>query len=121
MVGGLQYQVANQRLDVLHKVSRALVEGCDVVGIGHWEPERQVSYRKKRKALLKQVKAGIEGAKEALDALEAEKSKQGPKGIKKIRRGGRDRSIATLRRMVEEKAKGLKLLFILISTRRGQQ
>ena len=33
MVGGLQYRVANQRLDVLHKVSRALAEGCDVVGI----------------------------------------------------------------------------------------
>lgn len=110
MVGGLQYRVANQRLDVLHKISRALAEGCDVVGIGHWEPERQVSYRKKRKALLKQVKAGIEGAKEALNALEAEKSKQGPKGIKKVRRGGRDRSIATLRRMVEEKANRAEII-----------
>lgn len=103
-VGDLQYRVANQRLDVLHKISRALAEGCDGVGIGHWEPERQVSYRKKRKVLLRQVKSGVEGAKETLKVLEAEKSKQGPKGIKKVRRGGRDRSIATLRRMIEEKA-----------------
>lgn len=104
-VGELNYHVANQRLDVLHKISRALVEGCDGIGIGHWEPERQVSYRKKKRALMKQVKAGVEGAKENLKALEEEKSKQGPKGVKKTRRGGRDRSIATLRRMVEEKAK----------------
>lgn len=104
-VGGLNYRIANQRLDVLHKISRFLVEGCDGIGIGHWEPEREVSYRKRRKALLKQVKANVEGAKEKLKELEEEKSKQGPKGVKKTRRGGRDRSIATLRRMVEEKAK----------------
>ncbi|MBI3398507.1 MAG: transposase [Deltaproteobacteria bacterium] len=104
-VGGLNYRIANRRMDVLHKISRALVEGCDGIGIGHWEPERQVSYRKKKKALMKQVKANVEGAKENLKALEQEKSKHGPKGVKKTRRGGRDRSIATLRRMVEEKAK----------------
>lgn len=104
-VGEVQHRIANQRLDVLHKVSRSLVEGCDGVGIGHWEPERQVSYRKKRKALLKQVKAGVVGAKKALKALEEAKIKHGPKGTKKVRRGGRDRSIATLRRMIEEKAK----------------
>jgi len=104
-VGEFNYRIANKRLDVLHKISRSLIEGCDVVGIGHWEPERQVSYRKDRKALKKQVKAGVAGAKERLNALEEEKSKQGPKGVKKARRGGRDRSIATLRRLVDEKAK----------------
>lgn len=104
-VSELHYKIANQRLDVLHKISRSLVETCDLIGIGHWEPERRVSYRNQRKELQKQVKAGIHGAKEKLKALEEEKTKQGPKGIKKIRRSGRDRSIATLRAMIQEKAK----------------
>ncbi|MBI4824737.1 MAG: transposase [Nitrospirae bacterium] len=104
-VSALQFKIANRRADVLHKISRALAEGCDVVGIGHWEPVREVSYRKKLKMLKKQVGQGIEGAAEALKAHMEEKSKQGPKGAKKRRRGGRDRSIASLRSLIEEKAK----------------
>jgi transposase len=100
----IHYKIANQRKDVLHKVSRLLVEGCDLVGVGHWEPPREVSYRKKLRALKKMVKRGRKGAKKELEALVAEKSKQGPKGSRKRRRGGRDRSIATLRRLLEEKA-----------------
>lgn len=45
-VSALNLKIANQRADVLHKISRVLAEGCDVVGIGHWEPEREVSCRK---------------------------------------------------------------------------
>lgn len=101
----LQFKIANQRNDVLHKISRALVEGCDAIGFGHWEPEREVSYRKKLRALKKKVKMGITGAEQELNALIEDKSKQGRKGVKKIRRGGRDRSIATLRSRIEEKAK----------------
>lgn len=104
-VSCLQMHIANQRNDVLHKISRALAEGCDVVGIGNWEPEREVSYRKKLRALKKKVRAGIDGAAQELQELQNEKSKQGPKGARKKRRGGRDRSIAALRRLVEEKAK----------------
>lgn len=100
----LQYKTANQRRDVLHKISRVLAEGCDLVAVGHWEPEREVGYRKKLRALKKKVKRGEPEAKKELDALKAEKSKQGPKGARKRRRGGRDRSIATLRRLIEEKA-----------------
>jgi len=100
----VQYTIANQRADVLHKTSRALAEGCDLIGIGHWEPMREVSYRTKHKELKKKVQAGIPGAKEDLEELEQAKTKQGPKGVTKQRRGGRDRSIATLRSLVEEKA-----------------
>ena len=103
-VSTLQFKIASQRADVLHKISRALAEGCDVVGIGYWEPEREVSYRKKLRAAKKKVRLGIAGAAEELKALEEEKSKQGAKGSVKKRRGGRDRSIATLRRLVDEKA-----------------
>ena len=81
-----------------------------------------MSYRKKRKALLKQVKTGIEGAKEALNALEAEKSKQGPKGIKKKSAGAGETGLSQhFEGWLRKRQKGLKLLFILISTRRGQQ
>ncbi|HHT9124771.1 MAG TPA: zinc ribbon domain-containing protein [Candidatus Brocadiia bacterium] len=104
-VSAAQLKIANQRADVLHKISRALTEGCDVVGIGNWEPKREITYRKKLKLLKKEVRKGIEGAAEKLKAHQEEKSKQGPKGVKKMRRGGRDRSIATLRRLIEEKAK----------------
>ncbi len=100
----LQYRTANQRRDVLHKISRVLTEGCDLVAIGHWEPEREIGYRKKLRALKKKIKRGDAGAKKELEALKAEKSKQGPKGARKRRRGGRDRSIATLRRLIDEKA-----------------
>jgi len=103
-VSALQMRIANQRADVLHKISRALAEGCDVVGMGNWEPEREVSYRKKLRALKKKVKIGVAGAAEELKALQEEKSKQGSKGVKKRRRSGRDRSIASLRRLIEEKA-----------------
>ena len=107
----LQYRTANQRRDVLHKVSRVLAEGCDLVGIGHWEPEREVGYRKKLRALKKRIKRGEKEAKKEIEALKEEKFKQGPKGVKKRRRGGRDRSIATLRRLIDEKAKrsGIKV------------
>lgn len=103
-VSALQLKIANQRADVLHKISRALAEGCDIIGIGNWEPKREISYRKKLRMLKKEVKKGIEGAVEQLKAHQEERSKQGPKGVKKMRRGGRDRSIATLRRLMEEKA-----------------
>jgi len=103
-VSSLMLKIANQRQDVLHKISRALAEGCDVVGIGHWEPEREVSFRKKLRLLKKQVKAGVAGATATLKEHIEEKSKEGPKGIKKRRRGGRDRSIATLRMLINEKA-----------------
>jgi transposase len=104
-VSALQMKIGNQRTDVLHKISRALAEGSDLVGIGHWEPEREVSWRKKLRAAKKKVKMGIAGAAEELRTVEEEKSKQGPKGAKKKRRGGRDRSIATLRSLIDEKAK----------------
>lgn len=103
-VSSLQFKIASQRKDALHKISRALAEGCDVIGIGHWEPEREVSYRKKLRIIKKQVRQGIAGATEALKSHLEEKSKQGPKGVKKRRRGGRDRSIASLRSLVTEKA-----------------
>lgn len=104
-VSALQFKIANRRADVLHKISRALAEGCDVIGIGHWEPIKEVSYRKELKKLKKEVRQGTEGAAEALKSHLDEKTKQGPKGSKKRRRGGRDRSIATLRSLIEEKAK----------------
>ena len=100
----LQYKTANQRRDILHKISRVIVEGCEVVGIGHWEPERDVCYRKQLRALKKEVKLGVEGAKKKLEALKEQKTKQGPKGSRKRRRGSHDRSISTLRRLIEEKA-----------------
>ncbi|MBI4697894.1 MAG: transposase [Nitrospirae bacterium] len=103
-VSEFNLEIANKRADVHHKISRALVEGCDIVGIGDWEPVREVSYRKRLKAVKKEVKQGIAGASEKLKALEEEKSKQGPKGVRKQRRGGRDRGIATLRRLVKEKS-----------------
>ena len=104
-VSGFNLEIANKRVDVHHKLSRALAEGCDLIGIGDWEPPREVSYRKKIKATKKKIRQGIVGAVEELKALEEEKSKQGPKGIKKQRRGGRDRRIASLRMLVDEKAK----------------
>ncbi|MBI5562801.1 MAG: transposase [Deltaproteobacteria bacterium] len=104
-VAGFQYRIANQRMDALHKISRALAQGCDLVGIEDWEPVREISYRKKRKALKKDIKAGVQGAEKKLKELEAEKTKSGRIGVKKIRRGGRDRSIATFRTMLEEKAR----------------
>lgn len=110
-VSELQMKITSQRSDVLHKISRALAEGCDIVGIGHWEPERQVSYRKKLREARRKVKIGIPGADKELKAIEEEKSKQGPKGSKKRRRGGRDRSIATLRRLFEEKAERASIEF----------
>jgi transposase len=103
-VAKLNMRVANQRADVHHKISRVLAEGCDIVGVGDWEPPREVSYKKAIKAAKKKVKRGAAGAAEDLKKLEEEKSKQGPKGIKKVRRGGRDRGIATLRRLLVEKA-----------------
>lgn len=103
-VSELQFTIANQRKDILHKISHMLVKNCDLVGLGHWEPEREVSYRKKLRTLKKKVKRGIKGAAEELQALIEDKTKQGPKGVKKIRRGGRDRSIATLRQLIEEKS-----------------
>ena len=103
-VSAFQYKIACQRADVLHKISRALAESCSLIGFGHWEPEREISYRKKIRAAKKKVKKGVEGAQKELDALLAEKSKQGPKGSVKKRRSGRDRSIATLKRLIEEKA-----------------
>ena len=103
-VSAMQLNFANQRSDILHKISRALAEGCDLIGIGNWEPEKEVSYRKKLRAAQKKVKQGIAGAAQELETIKLEKSKQGPKGAKKKRRGARDRSIATLRRLVKEKA-----------------
>ena len=103
-VSTLQMRFANQRADLLHKISRVLTEGCDLVAMGNWEPEREVSFRKKLRAAHKKVKQGIEGAQQELDAIINEKSKQGPKGARKKRRGARDRSIASLRRLVMEKA-----------------
>ncbi len=100
----LHYHVGNQRRDVLHKISRVLAEGCDVVAVGHWEPERQIGYRKQLKLLKSKVKRDEDGAAEALKELKESKSKQGAKGSKKRRRGGRDRSIATLRNLIDEKA-----------------
>ena len=103
-VSALQMRFANQRADILHKISRALAEGCELIAIGDWEPEKQVAYRKKIRAVKKKIKAGVQSAKQELSALENEKSKQGPKGARKKRRSARDRSIATLRRLVQEKA-----------------
>ncbi len=101
--GAINLKIANQRADVLHKVSRMLAEGCDLIGIGDWEPTREVGYRKKVRMLKKNIRKGVKGAEEELKSLQEEKTKQGPRGIKKVRRGGRDRSIATLRRYIEEK------------------
>jgi len=103
-VSALQYKIACRRADVLHKISRALAEGCSIIGIGNWEPERQISYRKKIRAAKKKVRQGIQGAEEELKNLETAKSKQGPKGSVKKRRSGRDRAIATFRKLIEEKA-----------------
>lgn len=108
----LHYKIGNQRKDVLHKVSRALAEGCDMVAIGDWEPPREISYRKKLKDLKNKVKRGDESAKEQLEALKAEKTKQGKKGVKKQRRGGRDRSAATLKRLIKEKAERSGIVFM---------
>lgn len=103
-ISAFQFKIACRRADVLHKISRALAESCSLIGIGNWEPEREISYRKKIRAAKKKVKKGIDGAQQELDNLLAEKSKQGPKGSVRRRRSGRDRSIATLRRLIEEKA-----------------
>ena len=59
-VSTLQFKIASQRADVLHKISRALAEGCDVVGIGHWEPEREVSYRKNLGPQRKKLDWGLQ-------------------------------------------------------------
>lgn len=101
----IHYKIKMQRKDVLDKISRMLVESCDVIGFGHWEAEREVGYRKKLKELKMDVVNNISGAKERLDELITEKSKSGRKGVKTIRKGGRDRSIATLRAKTMEKAK----------------
>lgn len=101
----LQTKIANQRADVLHKVSRALVEGCDLVALGDWDPPREVSYRKKLRAAKKKVRMGLADAQKELDDLVADRSKNEPKGAKKRRKGGRDRAIPTLRRLLEEKGK----------------
>jgi transposase len=78
--------IRNQRQDVLHKLSRHLADH-GFIAIGHWEPPRKVAGRA----------AFREGNTETVEP--------GPKGIVAVRRGGRDRSIATLRMMTLEKAK----------------
>ena len=81
----LHRRIKNQRSDVLHKLSRHLANH-GFIAIGHWEPPRQVSGRAEFQ----------QGRSESVEP--------GPKGIVAARRGGRDRSIATLRRLTEEKA-----------------
>lgn len=100
----IQYRIANQRRDVLHKISRTLAESCDLVGIGNWEPECEILYSKQIKALTKKVKQGNKRAAKTFYALKDEKFKQNHKADKKFRRERRDRSIATLRHLIEEKA-----------------
>jgi len=81
----LHAKIRNQRQDKLHKLSRHLADHS-FVAIGHWEPPRKVAGR----ADFKHGKT--------------EEVLPGFKGIVKVRREGRDRSIATLRQMTAEKA-----------------
>ena len=80
----LHKHIANQRKDILHKISRELAQ-YGHVAIGQWEQVRTVKDRKK-------FKWG-----------EKDKVEPGHKGIVKKRRDAADRSMATLRRMTEEK------------------
>lgn len=101
----IYYHLRNQRKDVLDKISHSLVSNYEMISFGHWEPPREVSYRKKLKELKKMVKLNEPGAKKELKKLEESKTKNAHKGAKTIRKGGRDRSIATLKSKIEEKAK----------------
>ena len=108
----LQYSIKNQRKDLLEKVSHTLVTNCELISFGHWEPGREVLYRKKVKELNKQVRLNNPGAKKELKELEKSLSKNAAKGSKKRRRGGRDRSIATLRSKIESKAERSGAVFV---------
>ncbi|MHB8231942.1 MAG: RNA-guided endonuclease InsQ/TnpB family protein [bacterium] len=103
-VSKLHFHVANQRADVRHKIARFLAETADVIGIGDWEPEREVPYREKLRKLKKDVKNGVEGAQKLLKELEESKSKNGKRNSKTKRREAADRVIASLRAAVKEKA-----------------
>jgi len=80
----LHLHVKNQRQDAIHNLSRHLVR-FGTVAIGEWEPPREIKGRR-------DVKEG-----------KADEVQSGPKGIVSARREGRDRSIATLRRLTVEK------------------
>ncbi len=80
----LYARIANQRRDILHKISRWLAD-YRFVAIGEWEQLREVEGRKAYRKKL------------------AGKVEPGEYGIREKRREGRDLSLATLRRLVEEK------------------
>lgn len=103
-VSSLHFHVANQRLDVRHKIARFLVESADIIGVGDWEPEREIPYREKLKKLKKDVKRGVEGAQKLLKELEESKSKNGERNSRVKRREAMDRGIASLRSAINEKA-----------------
>lgn len=103
-VSSLHFHVANQRLDVRHKIARFLVESADIIGVGDWEPEREIPYREKLKKLKKDVKRGVEGAQKLLKELEESKSKNGERNSRVKRRKAMDRGIASLRSAINEKA-----------------
>lgn len=100
----LRLHIRNQRKDVHEKISHSLATNFEVTAFGHWEPEREVVFRKKKRELQKAVRINEPGAKKELKKLEYSASKNDRKGVKKIRRGGRDRGIATLRSKIEDKA-----------------
>ena len=81
----LHSRIRNQRRDVLHKLSRHLADH-GFIAIGHWEPPRKVAGRAEFR----------EGKTETVEP--------GPQGIVAVRREGRDRSIASLRMLTQEKA-----------------
>ncbi|MCP3922837.1 MAG: transposase [Desulfobacterales bacterium] len=108
----LHYRIKCQRKDILEKISHYLATNCELISFGHWEPPREISYRKKLKELQKNLRMGEPGAKKALEEHEKMKSKNANKGIKKVRRGGRDRSIATMRAKIESKCERSGSLFI---------
>lgn len=103
-IASLHFHVSNQRLDVRNKIARFLAESADVIGVGNWEPEREVPYRKNLRKLKKDIKKGVEGAEEALKELEESKSKNGERNSRVKRREASDRAIASLRAAIKEKS-----------------
>lgn len=103
-VSALHFHVANQRLDVRRKIARFLAESADVIGMGNWEPEREVPYREKLRKLKKDIKRGVEGAEKALIELKESKSKNGERNSRVKRRQAGDRAIASLRAAIKEKS-----------------
>ncbi len=108
----LHLHIKNQRKDVIEKTSHMLATEFEIISFGHWEPERKISYRKRLSELRMQVRMEVQGAKKELEKLENDPAKNSRKGVKKIRRGGRDRGIATLRSKIEEKSQRSGSIFI---------